>query len=165
MLRVCIEIFYFTEILTFSSDIRKLNTGWSLFPDNPDSTSAEAMEISRRVINLDPSPFYGEIQSFHLKGDIKIFTAMLHKAMLFYYGYSHYQWKDPMNATKNWMENVKCVFDDQLRSKKVVDISKEMGVLFAKDFFQMGEALLPKSLKKLVLAKVKTSVFIEVRLI
>ena len=120
------------------------------------------MEISRRVINLDVSPFYGDIQSFHLKGDIKMFTAMLHKAMLFYYGYSKCQWKEPVITTKTWLENLKCVFDPDLRSKKVVEISKEMGIIFAKDFFQMGESLLPKALKKLALSKIRTSVFIEV---
>lgn len=91
-----------------------------------------------------------------------MFTAMLHKAMLFYYGYSNCQWKEPVITTKTWLENLKCVFDPELRSKKVVEISKEMGIIFAKDFFQMGESLLPKSLKKLALPKIKTSVFIEV---
>ena len=148
-----------------SLDLHKLSPAGSLFPKLPDSSTSNMLEISRRIINLDVSPFYGEIQSFHLNGDIKIFTGMLHKAMVFYYFYYSYDWKSSVKTAKNYLENVQSLFDDELRSKKVVQISKEMGVDFAKTFFGLGENMLPKSMKKLVLPKVKTSVFIQVTII
>ena len=151
-----------TDILEIAAAIRDLNTQHSLFPQLPDSSHSKVMEISRRIINLDVSPFYGEIQSFYLKEDINTFTSVVHKAMVFYYFYNKYEWTNCVKASKDYLENVHCLFDDELRSKKVVQISKEMGVDFAKKFFQMGESLLPKSMKKLVLPKVKTSIFIEV---
>ena len=151
-----------TDILDIAAGIRDLNTHHSLFPQLPNSSQSKVMEISRRIINLDVSPFYGEIQSFYLKEDINIFTSVLHKAMVFYYFYNKYEWTNYVKASKDYMENFQCLFDDELRAKKVDQISKEMGVDFAKKFFQMGESLLPKSMKKLVLPKVKTSIFIEV---
>ena len=154
-----------TDILNIGAGIRDLNTEHTLFPHLPDSSEAKVMEISRRIINLDVSPFYGEIQSFYLKEDINIFTAVLHKAMVFYYFYDKYKWTNWAKASKDYLETVQCLFDDELRSKKVVQTSKEMGVDFAKKFFQMGESLLPKSMKKLVLPKVKTSLFIQVKAI
>ena len=152
-----------TDILDIAAGIRDLNTDQTLFPQLPDSSHSKVMEISRRIITLDVSPFYGEIQSFYLKEDINIFTSVLHKAMVFYYFYDKYEWTNCLKASKDYLENVQCLFDDELRSKKVVQISKEMGVDFAKKFFQMGESLLPKSMKKLVLPKVKTSFFIQVK--
>ena len=151
-----------TDILEIAGGIRDLNTEHSLFPQLPDSSDSKVMDISRRIINLDVSPFYGEIQSFYLQEDINSFTSVLHKAMVFYYFYDKYEWTNYLKASKDYLENVQCLFDDELRSKKVVQISKEMGVDFAKKFFQMGESLLPKSMKKLVLPKVKTSLFIQV---
>ena len=154
-----------TDILDIAAGIRELNTQQSLFPQLPDSSDSKVMEISRRIINLDVSPFYGEIQSFYLQEDINIFTSVLHKAMVFYYFYNKYEWKNYLKASKDYLANVQCLFDDELRSKKVVQVSKEMGVDFAKKFFQMGESLLPKSMKKLVLPKIKTSFFIQVNII
>ena len=154
-----------TDILNIAAGIRDLNTGQTLFPQLPDSSDSKVMDISRRIINLDVAPFYGEIQSFYLKEDIKIFTSVMHKAMIFFYFYNNYEWTNYIKASKEYLENVQCLFDDELRSKKVVQISKEMGVDFAKKFFQMGESLLPKSMKKLVLPKVKTSFFIQVKIL
>ena len=151
-----------TDILNIAAGIGDLNTEHTLFPQLPDSSDSKVMDISRRIINLDVSPFYGEIQSFYLKEDIKIFTAAMHKAMIFFYFYDQYKWKNCLKASKDYLESFQCLFDDELRSKKVVQISKDMGVDFAKKFFQMGETLLPKSMKKMLLLKVKTSFFIQV---
>ena len=55
-----------------------------LFPAKPDCRSEEIMEISKKIINIDVSCFYGELQSFHLRGDCAFFTRCLHSLMLFY---------------------------------------------------------------------------------
>ena len=55
-----------------------------LFPAKPDCRSEEIMEISQKIINIDVSCFYGELQSFHLRGDCAFFTRCLHSFMLFY---------------------------------------------------------------------------------
>ena len=72
------------KILNMALDIYALNNGTTLFPAKPDCKSEEILKISRDLIDVDISSFYGDIQAFHLDGDCGHFTKLLHKLLIFY---------------------------------------------------------------------------------
>ena len=72
------------KILTMALEIYALNNGTTLFPAKPDCKSEEILKISKDLIDVDISSFYGDIQAFHLDGDCGHFTKLLHKLLIFY---------------------------------------------------------------------------------
>ena len=83
-----------------------------LFPANADCKSEKIVELSKKIMEVDATPFYGDIQSkkklnrvsyfflflgdiqsFHLKGDCRMFTKFLHYAIIFYGERVHFNLK------------------------------------------------------------------------
>ena len=114
----------------------------NLFPAKPDCTKDQIQALSRQMLSLDVTPFYGEIQAFHLSGDCGYFTRMLHNLMIFYC--DHYELK--FESVSTLLSNLQCLFDEDRLSKKVVDVSRVMDIKSAKSFYSLGENPIIKAL-------------------
>ena len=127
-----------------SSGITSLEPSANLFPARPDCTREQVQSLSRQMLDMDVSPFYGEIQAFHLTGDCGTFTRMLHNLMIFYC--DNYELK--LGSLSTLLSNLQCLFDEDRLSRKVVDVSRVMDIKSAKSFYSLGENPLLNALNK-----------------
>ena len=107
-------------------------------------------------MNLDVSSFYGELQSFHLKGDCYLFTKFLHMVMIFYGDNIQLSLK----TIKQFLTNMRSLVNDELLAKRVVEVSKTMDIALAKSFYSLGESFMTTSVKPV--EKIKHSVNFKV---
>ena len=72
------------DILEMTMDIMELSYNDQLFPEKPNCQTTNVMKLSERLMNLDVSPFYGDLSAFHLKGDCSQLGRLLTIAMAAY---------------------------------------------------------------------------------
>jgi len=114
-----------TTILETALQVFNINPQGVLFPAKPDCRSEEIMEISQKIINIDVSCFYGELQSFHLRGDCAFFTRCLHSFMLFYCDNLELN----LTSLKKVLHSLRCLTDREMMADKVINISREVNIL------------------------------------
>ena len=71
------------EILQVAQEIKSVNS--DLYPEYPDSQSAFVVETSKKALQMDLTPFYGNALAFHLRGDSR---KMMHPMAIFMASYS-----------------------------------------------------------------------------
>ena len=130
------------ENISLFTGMTSLEPSANLFPAKPDCTKEQIQALSRQMLSLDVSPFYGEIQAFHLAGDCGYFTRMLHSLMIFYC--DNYELK--LESVSTLLSNLQCLFDEDRLSRKVVDVSRVMDIKSAKSFYSLGENPILKAL-------------------
>ena len=71
------------EILQVAQEIKSHNS--ELYPKYPDSQSDFVVETSKKALQMDLTPFYGNALAFHLRGDSR---KMMHPMAIFMASYS-----------------------------------------------------------------------------
>ena len=144
-----------SKLLELAVEIMELASDDMLYPDKPNCQSPKVVELSKKLIDLDVTPFYGELLGFHLKGDCSQMGRVLNVALAsmsdFFEGTMINKFK---NLKKLHYGYYYATNNDDL-AKKVVEASRSLQVDFAQTFYNMGEYPLMKSLK--AVPKVSTS--------
>eukprot|EP00090_Calanus_glacialis_P017065 TRINITY_DN26667_c0_g1_i1.p1 TRINITY_DN26667_c0_g1~~TRINITY_DN26667_c0_g1_i1.p1 ORF type:complete len:514 (-),score=74.73 TRINITY_DN26667_c0_g1_i1:202-1596(-) len=136
-------------------EIMELGSNGMLYPDKPDCKNEKVAELSKRLLNLDVTPFYGELMGFHLNGDCSQMGRILNIAMASYSDfYGGTMIKKFQNLKKLHYSYYYATNNDDL-ANTVVKASRSMQVDFAQSFYNMGEFPMLKRLK--LLPKVSTS--------
>merc|ERR1711874_882724 len=126
------------EILQVAQEIKSVNS--DLYPEHPDSQSAFVVETSKKALQMDLTPFYGNALAFHLRGDSR---KMMHPLAIFMASYSDIYGGSLFGKIKRLRDSGYCwsyILDPKQLSKKIVDNSRSLGVDFAQSFYNMGES-------------------------
>jgi len=149
------------QIMEMASDLVLFNPENCLFPANADCKSEKIVELSKKIMEVDATPFYGDIQSFHLKGDCRMFTKFLHYAIIFYGERVHFNLK----SLKGFMNNLGCLFSEEKLSERIVKVSKEIDVGLAKSFYSLGESYMTQIVKPVPCIKVSKIIKIPITIL
>ena len=72
------------NILELTVEIMELAENNMLYPDNPNTKTEKVVRLSKKMIDLDVTPFYGELIGFHLKGDCSRMARLMNNALVYY---------------------------------------------------------------------------------
>jgi hormone-sensitive lipase len=143
------------DLLEMGVEIMELGKNGMLYPDKPDCQNEKVADLSKRLLNLDVTPFYGDLTGFHLIGDCSQMARILNIAMASYSDlYGGTMIKKFQNLKKLHYGYYYATSNDDL-ANKIVKASRSMQVDFAQSFYNMGEFPMVKRLK--LLPKVSTS--------
>ena len=72
------------ELVEIAVEIMEESSNDMLYPNEPNCQKPKMVELSKRLLDLDVTPFYGDLLGFHLKGDCSHMGRVLHIAMAYY---------------------------------------------------------------------------------
>ena len=126
------------DVLELAVEIKSFND--KLYPDKPDSAAAEVIQLSKKAMDLDLTPFYGSALGFHLRGDSR---RMMHPLAISMASYSDIYGGSIFGKIKRLRESGYCwsyINDPKALSQKVVENSRNLQVEFVQSFYNMPES-------------------------
>ena len=126
------------DVLELAVELKSFND--KLYPDKPNSSSSDVVQLSKKALDLDLTPFYGSALGFHLRGDSR---RMMHPLAISMASYSDIYGGSIFGKIKRLRESGYCwsyINDPKALSQKVVENSKNLQVDFAQSFYNMSES-------------------------
>ena len=127
------------NLLKLTVDIMELAENNLLYPDNPNAKTERVVELSKKLIDLDITPFYGEFIGFHLKGDCSKMGRLLNIALAYYSNFFGGSLREKIGSLKKLHYGYYYITNYQELAKQVVEASRSLQVDFAQSFYNMAE--------------------------